>query len=168
MKIQDSIEHLINELYRVFDISTHTVFDLNQFLDHLNIHVKEDENLNYKGYIESSNNQITITIKETNNDALKRFNLAHQLGHYFLHFKDDNHIFKDSAFHRDINYNDEEYEANLFASYLLMPTKNFVKCAMNEAYDTSANTFNIEKISHYFHVSTHDIIQRGKFLKLFK
>lgn len=55
----------------------------------------------------------------------KRFIIAHELGHYILHFKEKN--LKGLYAHRDHKrgHNDLENEADFFAANLLMPKESF-------------------------------------------
>lgn len=55
----------------------------------------------------------------------KRFIIAHELGHYILHFKEKN--IEGLYAHRDHNrgHNELENEADFFAANLLMPRENF-------------------------------------------
>ena len=57
----------------------------------------------------------------------KRFIIAHELGHYILHFKEKN--LKGLYAHRDHNrgHNELENEADFFAANLLMPRESFEK-----------------------------------------
>lgn len=53
-----------------------------------------------------------------------RFTIAHELGHYLLHKKEPEEIYA----HRDLGvYNEEERDANSFASALLMPKESVEK-----------------------------------------
>lgn len=167
MNIKHIIENTVNKIYDTFEISKDTIFDLNQFLNDLTITVNYSDHLNYKGKIEKVHDQIIITIKNNDDDFSSRFNIAHQLGHYFLHFEDNNTEFKDSVFYRNLNYNDEEIEANLFASYLLIPNDQFIKYTTQHAYDKSTQTYNIQQISNHFKVPKQFVINKGKILNIF-
>ena len=167
MNIKHIIKNTVNKIYDTFEISKDTLFDLNQFLNDLNITVNYSDHLNYKGKIEKVQDQIIITIKNNDDYFSSRFNIAHQLGHYFLHLEDNNTDFKDSVFYRNLNYNNEEIEANLFASYLLMPNNQFIKYTTQQAYDNSTQTYNIEQISNYFKVPKQFVINKGKILRIF-
>lgn len=168
INIKHIIENTVNKIYDMFEISKDNVFNLDQFLNDLNITINYSDHLNYKGKIEKVHNQIIITIKNNDNDFSSRFNIAHQLGHYFLHFEDNTTNFKDSVFYRNLNYNDEEIEANLFASYLLMPNSQFIRYANQYAYDSINDTYNIDKISKHFKVPKQIVINKGKILRIFK
>lgn len=66
----------------------------------------------------------TIYISSNIHENRKRFTLAHELGHYLIHKKKDN-SYKGVRFRSEFissKEKNEEREANLFASLLLMPT----------------------------------------------
>lgn len=69
-----------------------------------------------------------IVINAAENPYRKRFTIAHELGHYFLEYKDkENDLIDDIIVHRDNNYDainrEKEKNADTFAGELLMPTK---------------------------------------------
>jgi Zn-dependent peptidase ImmA (M78 family) len=70
----------------------------------------------------------TIGVNVAESRVRRRFTIAHELGHYFLHNKtsDTNNLFVEKfTFFRDENsslgYQKKEIEANTFAATLLMP-----------------------------------------------
>lgn len=85
------------------------------------------------GYFDVINCEIHINNKLGIGSPRFRFTLAHELGHYYLHYKflhNDITILGDTESSiYDIKENNFvkriEYQANLFASYLLMPTIQF-------------------------------------------
>ncbi len=73
------------------------------------------------GILHKENGKTTIYVNSTDPDKRKRFTIAHELGHYFLHLnnKDDALVVE----YRTINNNgndEKEKEANSFAAALLM------------------------------------------------
>ncbi|MDR2484509.1 MAG: ImmA/IrrE family metallo-endopeptidase [Treponema sp.] len=105
----------------------------------------------------------------------KRFTVAHELGHLFLHMgylidnekwnsiPDDG--FQDSAYFRmSDNYSQEENEANEFAASFLMPKAEFIEFAKQHL---SNNQYTIKPIAGYFKVSESAAINRGKWLGIF-
>jgi Zn-dependent peptidase ImmA (M78 family) len=108
-------------------------------------------------------------------DLRKRFTVAHELGHLFLHMgylidnekwnsiSDDG--FQDSAYFRmSDNYSQEENEANEFAASFLMPRTEFINIAINHLDN---NQYTIKPIADYFKVSESAAINRGKWLGIF-
>jgi Zn-dependent peptidase ImmA (M78 family) len=95
-----------------------------------------------------------IMIEESESENRKRFTLAHELWHFFLHKEilDNGIIDYSYTLYRSILYSDLdsdtkkiEEEANYFASELLMP-ENLVREAWTK-------TKNIEELSFWFKVS---------------
>jgi Zn-dependent peptidase ImmA (M78 family) len=75
--------------------------------------------------------QWIISVNSTHPAARRRYTLAHEFGHYCLH-RNNRPAFEDIAFFRkEANVSTIEYEANLFASELLMPER-FVRAAISE------------------------------------
>ena len=112
-----------------------------------------------------------ICISEARPINRKRFSIAHELGHLFLHMgylirpeiweKEDE--YKDSVYYR-YGYNKEELEANEFAGAFLMPKKEFkviAKQYLNNSY------YDLEAIAKKFNVSTEAVKIRGRQLGMF-
>lgn len=103
----------------------------------------------------------TIGINPKDNYTRQRFSIAHELGHYLLH-KKDNELFVDKDFivkyrHTNRNYSvsekRQEQEANAFAAALLMPAK-FIEDEMeNEELSELSETELIEVLANKFKVS---------------
>lgn len=91
------------------------------------------------------------------------FSVAHELGHLILHFLQDNGSDKLKT-KESVNIGEvEEYEANEFAAYLLMPDKQFIsKCKQF----SENGMISINKFAEYFHVSNRTAIVRGMALGL--
>lgn len=91
------------------------------------------------------------------------FSVAHELGHLILHFLQDNGSDKLKT-KESVNIGEiEEYEANEFAAYLLMPDKQFI----SKYKQFSENgMISINKLAEYFHVSNRTAVVRGMALGL--
>ena len=68
-----------------------------------------------------------IVVNSVENPYRKRFTIAHELGHYFLEYKDKEHDLSGNiVVHRDNTFNsnnrEKEDDADMFAGELLMPT----------------------------------------------
>ncbi|UYZ61596.1 ImmA/IrrE family metallo-endopeptidase [Hymenobacter weizhouensis] len=97
----------------------------------IKVHTAEFSNNNLSGMISKRGPETVILVKQTDPDSRKRFTIAHELGHHFLHLTDQ----EDGAFVDDtINlfreqfqdsvpqaHRKQETEANRFAAALLMP-----------------------------------------------
>lgn len=97
--------------------------------------------------------------------ARKRFSIAHELGHLFLHmdFLDENkweeNVRNNTMYNRSgISVGREELEANAFAAAFLMPRKEFLECVKE---NTSLSECDINKIAKEFDVSYQSAYYRG-------
>lgn len=70
----------------------------------------------------------------------KRFTIAHELGHYFLHFPDNEYGLLAHREHRK-GKGKEENEADYFAACLLLPRDKFI-----DLYNKVSNTTNDAKV----------------------
>ncbi|WP_223203903.1 ImmA/IrrE family metallo-endopeptidase [Bacillus halotolerans] len=101
----------------------------------------------------------------------RRFSIAHELGHLFLHMGyliDDNlwqsvGDYRDSVYYR-LGHSTEEYEANEFAAAILMPEHEFKEVARANLVD---GLFNITNIASEFDVSEEAATLRGRWLGIF-
>jgi Zn-dependent peptidase ImmA (M78 family) len=100
-----------------------------------------------------------IGVNKTHHPNRKRFSIAHELGHYFLHSKNSNsEVFIDAApvFFRDEHSSDgteyQEIQANAFAAELLMP-ESLLKAELRngpiDAFDDTA----LQRLASLFEVS---------------
>lgn len=96
-------------------------------------------------------NEKKILIAKNDNPQRRRFSIAHEIGHYVLHYyaklfkEEDNkkHIsFRDNT--SSLGFSIREIEANFFAANLLMPE--------NKIRELSAN-FDLEEMAYFFRVS---------------
>lgn len=108
------------------------------------------------GVIARRGTNVSILVNQSDSANRKRFTIAHELGHHFLHlmshdgdyvdgqidlFRDD-----DAATANNASLRAAEVQANIFASALLMPQD-----AVLEAYKQNAN---VETLAQWFNVST--------------
>lgn len=107
--------------------------------------------------------QKKIYICKTDNAKRQRFSIAHEIGHYVLHYRseykfDENkHIsFRDSL--STLGFSIKEIEANFFASCLLMPQDEVLRLYNND--------YSVMDMSNYFLVSQTAMGHRLSFLGL--
>lgn len=114
----------IAEIRKKFNLTLKPFFDLEILVK--NVGLKDIQSVVFKnpsisGYISFTDKKIYLN--KDNSFQRKRFTIAHELGHLFLHlqkFLDDPKLY--SVFKRDMHdYSLEEKEANFFAANLLVP-----------------------------------------------
>jgi len=104
----------------------------------------------------------TIYVPVDTSEVRDRFTIAHELGHYFLHFLWPVQVMKREAFKlRASRYGSDrpEWEANWFASAFLMPSVEFTRKVKEENYT-------IGQLSRHFSVSAKAAEIRADVLKL--
>ena len=136
--IRSNIEDIANQVLikYVSKGGTHKQFE--NILKSENIKYREIEadEMKFSGvYTKAKNNQKYIMINSNiDNKGRKNFTLAHELGHYFL-----NHELKHTDFDKKVNEecsNKEpmEYEADYFATCLLLPEEKVIKAVKSILY----------------------------------
>ncbi len=121
--------------------------------------------------VSKTGERFQIVVRHHEWQARKRFSIAHELGHLFLHMgylvNPDTWAktgdYQDSVYHR-FGYGVEEQEANLFAAALLMPEKSF-RAAVSEL-NSSANP--LKRLASRFQTSPAAALRRGQELGLFR
>jgi len=104
-------------------------------------------------YKDESNNWF-IDINQLHHKNRQRYTIAHELGHYFLH-KHLKDRFEDEIFFRGGESSNEEWQANEFASCILMPEQQF-----RQSIKDGVNT--IERLASKFEVSSIALRIRAK------
>jgi Zn-dependent peptidase ImmA (M78 family) len=112
-----------------------------------------------------------IELAPTSSDERRRFNIAHELGHLFLHMgykinpskwnSVDEYL--DSPLYR-FGFSEEEYEAHEFAGAFLMPAPEFKRVAFNHK---KSGAYDIHPIAAHFQVSAPAASTRGRWLGVF-
>jgi Zn-dependent peptidase ImmA (M78 family) len=121
--------------------------------------IEESENLSSEDSIKViGQHDFSITLDVSATPERKRFTMAHELGHYFLHSKQGQIPLK--AFRLGTSL--AEQEANFFAANLLMPEDEF-KRRWN-SYKTSTDAFRIAGLASLFHVSVAAAAARAEYL----
>jgi Zn-dependent peptidase ImmA (M78 family) len=122
--------------------------------------------------VKRAGERFEITIKKNHLSTRKRFSLAHELGHLFLHMGylvnpdtwGRSSDYCDSVYHR-FGYSIEEAEANLFAAALLMPEEDFRR-AVNELGNNG--NIPIKELASHFRTSAAATLRRGQELGVFR
>jgi Zn-dependent peptidase ImmA (M78 family) len=124
--------------------------------------------------IHRANDGFIIKLRDNIPVTRRRFTLAHELGHLFLHMDFLNpegwkkaKTYHDGAFRRtEGDYSEEELQAHEFAAAFLMPEAEFFLTAKKYRNPTK-HTYDIQSIADHFGVSTEAATLRGKWLRLF-
>ncbi len=144
------------------------VKDIDKLVDSLGGTIQPD--LNYSdGAVKKNGDSFIILVSPFQDEKRRRFTIAHELGHLFLHMgylineelwrKQDQNVYERSG------SSEKEYQANEFAAAFLMPKEDYFR-KMNESMD--GNKVNTSKIAEYFNVSVEAASNRGKFLGYLK
>lgn len=133
--------------------------DIENFAGKLGIEIRYENLENgISGKLEKDGERYIITVEGRHPKNRQRFTIAHEIAHYFLH-RNLREKFEDMVFFRGVDKDSAEFQANLFASEILMPQSQFleqIKTGMNK----------IEDLAQYFGVSTLAIRVRAKQLNL--
>lgn len=134
------IERKAEKLLKNCDVRTPPV-NLEEIAKYLGIEIRYDDlDDDVSGFLVVENSKPTAGINDNQHPNRQRFTIAHEIGHYCLHVKnnDNSALFLDKKYavhHRDADSSLGKYkmerEANLFASILLMP-KDLVSKAIGE------------------------------------
>jgi len=109
-------------------------------------------------YKEKESNSWVMQINEDHHPNRQRYTIAHELGHFCLH----RHLkqrFEDKIFFRGVEANKPEWQANDFASAILMPEDRFREMVRSGASK-------VEVLAKEFKVSTLALRIRAKNLGL--
>lgn len=98
------------------------------------------------------------TINANHHPTRQRFTIAHELGHYILHRNQQTDFVDSTYFRKEDTQNSMEFEANRFASELLMPSSSFNYYKTNISND-------INDIAIHFGVSPLAVSVRSKQLQ---
>ncbi len=124
-----------------------------------------DGELLIDGSIRKKDDGFVIFVSPYQSNERRRFTIAHELGHLFLHmgYKISPELWNEQSNTTYYRSGDSlmEYQANEFAAALLMPKK-----AYKEIMDqyTKGNIVETDKIANYFGVSISAASNRGKYL----
>lgn len=122
--------------------------------------------------IKRNDERFIITIKKDQLPARKRFSIAHELGHLFLHM---GYLINPDAWSRSSDYCDsvyhryghgiEEAEANLFAAAFLMPEAEFRDVFIKHSTQRLSS---IKPVADSFKTSASAALRRAEELGLLK
>jgi Zn-dependent peptidase ImmA (M78 family) len=119
------------------------------------------------GLIAKRGDNAQILVEQSDPPYRKRFSIAHELGHHFLHLLQDGHIIdrrvdmfreKQPAAASGSSHRNQEIEANWFAAALLMP-EDLVRLhwAENPSVTVLARVFNVSEEAMGYRVDALDL-----------
>jgi predicted transcriptional regulator len=166
---RDKINRLAEKVRATCELSTPV--DVELAVRRLRGEIKEVDDAEMEAKIEKRGKGFRITVSTDKHENRRRFSVAHELGHLFLHMGyliDQDRwsrvgTYVDSVYYR-YGFNIEEHEANEFAGAFLMPRAEFVQVANRYR---SGNTYQIGPIAEHFKVSVEAAKIRGRWLGLF-
>jgi Zn-dependent peptidase ImmA (M78 family) len=141
MRRSERPHHAANRLLKTLGV-TRAPVDVKWVAEALDVRVIEVNQPGWAGAITSTNNTATIWVNAADAPVRKRFTIAHELGHLFLHPAGQE--FRDATF----TGGPKESEANWFAADLLMPLW------MLDSYASSIGA-DAEELARMFQVSSH-------------
>ena len=139
---------------------TTSPLDVYRIAQELGISVKdkkfenEKEDLSGVLYKESKTGKWMILLNVSHHPNRKRYTIAHELGHWCLH-KHQRSLFEDKIFFRGGESTKPEWQANDFASEILIPERDFRE-------KISSGITEVEKLARDFQVSTIALRIRAK------
>lgn len=147
-------------------ISSELPIDVIKCANYFNIEVKELElENNISGFFVHKDNSSYIGCNISEGSVRKRFTIAHELGHFLLHYNNDNVIFvsknknmsKEVLYNRDLTSstgeNIKEREANAFAAALLMPREKVINKFISYANESLTISVIVCNLASDFNVS---------------
>ena len=160
------INNLTQDIIDLYDIQI-PIQDINSVVEKLGGRIEESFNIDNMsdGSIRKQDDGFIIFVLPFQSVERRRFTIAHELGHLFLHmgYKINSDLWEhqENATYYRAGDSLEEYQANEFAAAFLMPKKKY-KEIMDK--NTVGNMVETGKIASYFGVSVSAASNRGKFL----
>jgi Zn-dependent peptidase ImmA (M78 family) len=134
-----------------------TPLDVKGIADKFGIHVKEvslEDDLSGKLYRDPETSKWVIEVNKEHHPNRKRYTIAHELAHFCLH-RHLKYNFVDRIYFRGGESNKPEWQANEFASAILIPAEKFRE-------RIRSGVTKIEKLANEFQVSTLALRIRAK------
>lgn len=167
--MRNMINDLTEDIIKAFQINVGS--DIEEIVEQIGGKIEEDASLlMYDGKIrKDGSNGFIIQVSPFQSQTRRRFTIAHELGHLFLHmgYQIDDDMWEnatDEEFNRYGN-SELEYEANEFAAALLMPRTEYMNVLGQNTQDDVVDT---RAIAKYFNVSVEAASTRGRFLGVLK
>jgi len=123
-------------------------FDIEGLINLLSIHLRSIPMENEKsGFFKKQDGAWVIGVNSLHHPYRRRFTMAHELGHFVFH-RELGIDFEDTALFRDGESNTLEWDANKFASELLMPEREFrAFLKTNDSIDDVSDKFQVSTLA---------------------
>lgn len=156
------INSFAQDIINLYNIQV-PIQNINEVVSVLGGRIEENTSIDGNGNIRRENDGFVICISPLQNPQSKRFIMAYELGHLFLHmgYQINKALWnkqKNLACYKsnDISL---EYQANEFAMAFLMPQKEYKEMVDQHVVD---NKVKINELADYFDVPTLVAFNRGK------
>ena len=136
----EDIESLTSQIRELTEVSSNNSIDVISIARKLGFKIVKTSfnNENISGKIEINDKEKIISVNKNESSLRQRFTIAHELGHAIL----NNEKNKIDYRKYDRGYNKAEFQANLFASSLLMPKESVLKIW--------ASSYSLKLLSKFF------------------
>ena len=162
---RNMINSLTEDIICLFNIEI-PIQDIEEFVRSLGGTIQTDIKYSDGSIEKDGNNSFKIIVSPFQDEKRRRFTIAHELGHLFLHmgYLINQEVWnrQDKNIYHRVGSSEKEYQANEFAAAFLMPKAEYLKI-MNENV-IEKNEVDTSKIAEYFNVSVEAASNRGKFL----
>ncbi len=161
------INSLTQDILKIFNIKV-PIQDIDKLVCLLGGKIQTDFGCT-DGEVRKEGDSFRILVSPFQDEKRRRFTIAHELGHLFLHmgYLTNEALWKlqDENTYQRSGSSEKEYQANEFAAAFLMPQEEYLK-VMND--NLAGNKVDTSKIAEYFNVSVEAASNRGKFLGYLK
>ena len=132
--------------------------DITRLVGNLGIQLRyEDMSEDISGHLQKREDIWVISVNQNHHEKRRRFTIAHELGHFFLHGNNQSDFWDETTvlFRNNVDSNSMEWQANRFAAELLMPEDAFREKVRN-------GMTSIESLADHFNVSALSVRIRAK------
>ena len=148
-KIELAAEQVLNQLnLNVIPVPVEEV------ASKLNIKIGREPSEDFSGLLIRKDGNALIGVNNNESNVRQRFTIAHELGHYFLHPKQDSFVdYRDNNTNkREMMRTPRERQANAFAAALLMPRSKLVK-DVKAVFKQGVDVDDISELAQKYEVS---------------
>lgn len=169
LETKEYISELTDKIREKYSITT-PIQDMTEIVKKIGGNVIQKYNFDsyYDATVMKTNDTFYIAIPIISDMQRKKFAIAHELGHLFLHmgFKTNVEVWDNQVLNKYIRFSmiEQEIQANEFAASLLIPKDEYI----NEIKQQTKNNqdIDIKAISEKFNVSYVLAYNRGYYLKI--